>query len=150
MKRRPPKTKNKGSIMTDLHPMASQDLWPLVAYFAAVLVVVAVMVGGSYLLGERSLRPSKATLQAFESGIVAAGSPALRFSVSFYLVAIFFVIFDIEAIFIFAWAIAFRESGWAGYVEILIFIAVLVAALVYLWRIGALDWRTARQKSLDV
>lgn len=128
----------------------SQDLWPLVAYFAAVLVVVAVMMGGSYLLGERSRHPSKATLLAFESGIVATGTPSLRFSVSFYLVAIFFVIFDIEAVFIFAWAIAFRESGWAGYIEILIFIAVLVAALAYLWKIGALDWRTVRQKSLDV
>ena len=125
------------------------DLWPLVAYFAAILLIVAVMVGGSYLLGERS-RPSKATLQPFESGIVAVGTTSLRFSVGFYLVAIFFVIFDIEAVFIFAWAIAFRESGWAGYIEILVFIAVLAAALVYLWKIGALDWRTARQKSLDV
>jgi len=136
--------------MTNLNSVASQNLWPLVAYFAAVLVVVGVMIGGSYLLGERSRHPSKATLQAFESGIVGVGSPALRFSVSFYLVAIFFVIFDIEAVFIFAWAIAFRESGWAGYVEILVFIAVLVAALAYLWKIGALDWRTARQKFLDV
>ncbi len=133
-----------------LDTVPSQDLWPLVAYFAAVLGVVAVMLGGSHLLGERSRHPSKATLQAFESGIVAAGSPSLRFSVNFYLVAIFFVIFDIEAVFIFAWAIAFRESGWAGYAEILIFIAVLLAALAYLWKIGALDWRTARQKSLDV
>jgi len=126
------------------------NLWPLVTYFAAVLAVVAAMLGGAYLLGERSRRPAKATLQPFESGIVATGTPSLRFSVGFYLVAIFFVIFDIEAIFIFAWAIAFRESGWSGYVEILIFITVLVAALAYLWKLGALDWRTARQKSLDV
>lgn len=133
-----------------LDTVPGQDLWPLVAYFAAVLGIVAVMMGGSHLLGERSRNPTKATLQAFESGIVAAGSPSLRFSVGFYLVAIFFVIFDIEAVFIFAWAIAFRESGWAGYVEILIFIAVLLAALAYLWKIGALDWRTTRQKSLDV
>ena len=128
----------------------SRDLWPLVSYFAAVLAVVAVMMGGSHLLGERTRRPSKLTLQPFESGIVATGTPALRFFVSFYLVAIFFVIFDIEAVFIFAWAIAFRESGWAGYIEILIFIIILVAALAYLWKIGALDWRTARQKSLGV
>lgn len=128
----------------------SPDLWPLVTYFAAVLAVVAVMMGGSYLLGERSQHPSRATLQPFESGIVATGTPALRFSVGFYLVAIFFVIFDIEAVFIFAWAIAFRESGWAGYIEILVFITVLVAALAYLWKIGALDWRTVRQKAVDV
>ncbi|NIR32432.1 MAG: NAD(P)H-quinone oxidoreductase subunit 3 [Gammaproteobacteria bacterium] len=52
----------------------------------------------------------------------------------------FFVIFDLEAVFIIAWAIAMRDVGWAGYVEVSIFIAILVAALVYLWRIGALDW----------
>lgn len=128
----------------------TQDLQPLIIYFSAVLAIVAIMMGGSFLLGERSRKVSKATLQAFESGIVATGSPSLRFSVGFYLVAIFFVIFDIEAAFIFAWAIAYRESGWAGYAEILIFIGVLMAALVYLWKIGALDWRTARQKILNV
>lgn len=125
------------------------DLWPLVTYFAAVLAVVAIMMGLSYVLGERSRSRSKATIEPFESGIVATGTPLLRFSVHFYLVAIFFVIFDIEAIFIFAWAIAFRESGWAGYIEILIFITVLIAALAYLWMIGALDWRTDRQKAVD-
>lgn len=131
----------------DPNTAAPPELWPLVAYFLAVCVVVGVMLGASALLGERSRRPTRATLSPFESGIVAVGSPQLRFSVSFYLVAIFFVIFDIEAVFIFAWAIAFRESGWAGYIEILVFIAVLVAALVYLWLLGALDWRTARQKA---
>ncbi len=127
----------------------SPDLWPLLAYFSAVMAIVAVMLGLSYLLGERTRNPAKATLEPFESGIVAAGPSQLRFSVPFYLIAIFFVIFDIEAVFIFAWAIAFRESGWAGFIEILIFIAVLVAALAYLWLIGALDWRTARQKAVD-
>ncbi len=59
----------------------------------------------------------------------------------FYLVAMFFVIFDLETVFIFAWAIAFREVGWTGYIEMLVFVGVLVAALIYLWRLGALDWR---------
>jgi NADH-quinone oxidoreductase subunit A len=123
------------------------ELWPLLAYFFAVVVVVATMMGLSHLLGGRTQKPAKAMLEPFESGIVAASSAQLRFSVPFYLIAIFFVIFDIEAVFIFAWAIAFRESGWAGYMEILVFIAVLVAALAYLWLTGALDWRTARQKT---
>jgi NADH-quinone oxidoreductase subunit A len=60
----------------------------------------------------------------------------------FYLVAMFFVIFDLEAVFVIAWALAARPLGWAGYIEILIFIGVLMAALVYLWRLGALDWGT--------
>ncbi|MGH8548282.1 MAG: NADH-quinone oxidoreductase subunit A [Methylococcales bacterium] len=119
-----------------------ETLWPLIFYGFAVLAVVAVMLGGSYLLGHRARQSG----DPFESGIVPVGTSQIQYTVPFYLVAIFFVIFDLEAVFLFAWAIAFRESGWAGYIEILIFIGVLVAALVYLWRIGALDWRTARQK----
>jgi NADH-quinone oxidoreductase subunit A len=65
----------------------------------------------------------------------------------FYLIAVFFVIFDVEAMFLFAWAIAFRELGWAGYIEAIIFIAVLGAALAYLWRLGALDWGPPRHST---
>ena len=54
----------------------------------------------------------------------------------------FFVVFDVESIYIFAWAIAWRELGWTGYIEVLVFIGILLAALVYLWRLGALDWGT--------
>lgn len=129
--------------------VANPDLWPLVTYFIAVVAIVAVMMGFSYVFGERTKKPPKAMLEPFESGIVSVGTPLIRFSVRFYLIAIFFVIFDIEAVFIFAWAIGFRESGWAGYIEILIFIAILIAALAYLWMIGALDWRTERQKSVN-
>jgi NADH-quinone oxidoreductase subunit A len=64
----------------------------------------------------------------------------MRVSVKFYLVAMFFVIFDLESVFIFAWAVSVRQVGWAGYVEVLAFVGVLVAALAYLWRHGALDW----------
>jgi NADH-quinone oxidoreductase subunit A len=125
------------------------DLWPLLLYFGLVLVVVGAMLALPPFLGERRTRRTPATEQPFESGIVAVGSPQLRFSVHFYLIAIFFVIFDLEAVFIFAWAIAFRESGWPGYIVILIFIGVLIATLVYLWRIGALDWRTPRQRRVE-
>lgn len=123
------------------------NLGPLVAYSLVVVGVITAMLGVSYLLGER--RRDKATGEPFESGIVPVGDPHLRFSVHFYLLAIFFVIFDLEAIFIFAWAIAFRETGWAGYIEISIFIAVLLAALAYLWLNGALDWRTKRQRLVE-
>jgi NADH-quinone oxidoreductase subunit A len=67
--------------------------------------------------------------------------------VKFYLVAMFFVIFDLETVFIFAWAIAFRDVGWVGYIDILVFVGVLVAALVYLWRLGALNWGPPRERS---
>lgn len=127
--------------------MAQSDpLWPLVLYFTAILVLVAVMLGASYVLGPR--HATKATVQPFESGIVSVGSARLRFPAKFYLIAMFFVIFDLEAVFVFAWAISFRSVGWAGYVEILVFIGILIAALAYLWRTGALDWGPQRRRVL--
>jgi len=123
------------------------QLWPLMFYFAAVLAVVGSMLVIPRLLAQH--RREKATEQPFESGIVPVGDTHIRLAVHFYPVAIFFVIFDLEAIFIFAWAVAFREAGWLGYAEMLVFIGLLLVALVYLWKIGALDWRTARQKLQD-
>ena len=113
-------------------------LWPMVVYFIAVLALVASMLVLSYLLGQR--HRERATGEPYESGIVSTGSARLRFSVKFYLVAMLFVIFDLEVVFVIAWAIAFRELGWAGYFGVLFFIVVLVAALIYEWRLGALDW----------
>jgi NADH-quinone oxidoreductase subunit A len=118
--------------------------WPLVVYFALVIVVAAGMIGVSYFLGER--HQERATGQPYESGIATTGSARLRLSAKFYLIAMFFVIFDLEAAFIFAWAIAFRQLGWLGYAEIVLFITILLAALVYLWREGALDWGTNRRQ----
>ncbi|MAU00190.1 MAG: NADH-quinone oxidoreductase subunit A [Anaerolineaceae bacterium] len=113
-------------------------IWPFVVYGTAVFLLVAAMLGLSYVLGER--HKDRARNEPYESGITATGSARLRLSAKFYLVAMFFVIFDLEAVFIVAWAIGLMELGWAGYIEIAIFIGVLLAALVYLWRLGALDW----------
>lgn len=119
------------------------DLWPLLVYAAIVFSIVGIMLGLSALLGQK--RREKATVEPFESGIVSVGSAQFRVSVHFYLTAILFIIFDLEAVFLFAWAISIREAGWLGFWEIFIFIAILVAGLIYLWRAGALDWRTERQ-----
>lgn len=123
---------------------AAPPVWPLAAYFAATLLMVGIILLLSHFLGQRRRNP--ATVEPFESGIVSVGNARYRVPIPFYLLAIFFVIFDLEAVFLFAWAIAFREAGWAGYIEAVIFIGVLTAALVYLWKVGALDWRTPRQK----
>lgn len=120
-------------------------LWPLALYFCAVIAIVAVMVGVSFFLGER--HSQRTTGEPYESGIAPTGSARLRFDVKFYLIAVFFVIFDLEALFIFAWAVAVKELGWAGYIEIVVFIGILFAALVYLWRVGALEMRTVRQRA---
>jgi NADH-quinone oxidoreductase subunit A len=115
------------------------DLWPLAVYVAIVGMLVVAMLGLSYVLGQR--HQDRATGSPYESGILSEGSARVRFPAKFYLVAMFFVIFDLEAVFIFAWAIAVRETGWTGYAEISLFIMVLLATLAYLWRVGALDWR---------
>lgn len=117
---------------------ATDSLWPFVIYFLAVLLLVATMLVLSYLLGQR--RSNKATNMPFESGILSVGSPQIHLSAEFYLIAIFFVIFDLETVFIFAWAIAFFELGWSGFIAISLFIFILVVALVYELRSGALDW----------
>ncbi|HET9147826.1 MAG TPA: NADH-quinone oxidoreductase subunit A [Acetobacteraceae bacterium] len=113
-------------------------LWFLVVYFAAVLALVAGMIGASFAFGQRHL--ARATVQPFESGMIPVADARLRFPMQFYLVAMLFVIFDLESVFIYAWAIAIRPAGWNGYIAILGFIFLLLAALVYLWRIGALNW----------
>ncbi len=120
------------------------DLRPFLFYVALVLAVVATMLGLSYFLGQRISRPYKDI--PFESGIVSVGSAQFRISVHFYLSAILFIIFDLEVVFLFSWAVAVKQAGWPGFIEITIFIGILLAALFYLWRIGALDWRTQTQK----
>ena len=111
--------------------------WPLVLYFGLVLFVVGGMLGLSYVLGER--HRGRAMEQPYEAGMLPTGPARLRFDVRFYLIAIFFVIFDLEVAFLFAWAVAARELGWSGYVEVVIFTIVLVVGLVYLWRTGSLE-----------
>ena len=107
----------------------SAEIWPLAVYFGMVILLVITMLVLSWLLGQR--RRERATNDPFESGIVHVGSSQIRISVEFYLIAIFFVIFDLETVFIFAWAIAFFELGWQGYIAILVFIFILGIALVY-------------------
>ena len=113
-------------------------LWPLALYFGLVLLTAAGFIVLSYVLGERHNEPQ--TGQPYESGILSTDSARVRLSVKFYLIAVFFVVFDLESIFIFAWAVAVRGLGWSGYIEILIFIGLLMAVLGYLWRQGGLDW----------
>ncbi|MBB3062993.1 NADH-quinone oxidoreductase subunit A [Microbulbifer rhizosphaerae] len=126
--------------------LVNPSIWPLVVYCLAVFALIALMLGLSYFLGQR--RRDAATDEPFESGIISQGSARLRLSVGYYLVAILFIVFDLEAIYLFGWAVSFRETGLLGFVEATIFIVILLAGLVYLWRLGALDWG-GRQSSLE-
>lgn len=132
-------TGNPGAIQE------AQSLMPFLVYSLSVVGVLAATLLISWMAGSRT-RHRRATDQPFESGVVSVGNAdELRLSVEFYLVAMFFVIFDVEAIFLFAWAVAFFELGWRGYLGSAVFIIVLLAALVYEWRIGALDWGVKRR-----
>ena len=116
----------------------SVPLWPLLLYGAIVLSLVGMMLGLSYFLGQR--HNDHATQEPYEGGILSDGSARIRFSSQFYMIAMLFVIFDVETIFIVSWAIAFEELGWYGYFGVLIFIILLVVVLIYEWRNGALDF----------
>lgn len=121
-------------------------IWPLVAYTVAVFLLLALILGISYFLGEH--HSDKATGQPYESGILEVGSARLRLSIQFYLIAMLFVIFDIEVVFIVLWAVAINELGWPGYIGICVFIGLLVAVLIYEWSIGALDFGPNGKKIL--
>ncbi len=116
----------------------NNTIWPFIAFAIIVFALIGIMIGLSYALGER--HHEKATDEPYESGIPPTGDARLRFSSSFYLIAMFFVIFDLDAAFIMLWAVSFRELGLPGYIGIVIFIAILMVLLVYELSIGALDF----------
>ena len=120
--------------------------WPFLIYAAIVLLLVGIMISLSWILGEQ--HKEKLTGEPYESGIPPTGNARLRFSSHFYLIAIFFVIFDLDAVFILAWAISFRELGLAGYIGILVFIGILLVVLVYEIGIKALDFGPQGKKIL--
>ena len=128
-----------------------QNIQPFLIYALSVIALLAVVVIGSWLLGSLT-NQNKSTNMPFECGIVSVGSAdTTRLSIDFYLIALFFVVFDLETIFVFAWAVAFYELGWTGYIGCAIFIVILLIALVYELSTGVLDWgdrhRTGRDRS---
>lgn len=122
----------------------------LLLYVYATLLLIAAMLGVSYFLG--GVRNGRAMVEPFESGIVPVGQARLRLPVQYYVIGMFFVIFDMEAVFVFSWAIVVRPAGWTGYFAILVFLGFLLATFAYLWRVGALEWgprpRTISVRSL--
>jgi NADH-quinone oxidoreductase subunit A len=116
----------------------SISFMPLIIFAVIVIFIAGLIIGLSYFLGER--HRDAATDDPYESGIPPTGDARLRFSSGFYIIAMFFVIFDLDVAFIILWAISFRELGLPGYIGILIFTGILVVLLVYEIRIGALDF----------
>ena len=121
------------------------DMLPLLLFMLAVSAVIGVALVAAWFIGSKARHGGARTLP-FESGIVPVGdAEEMRLSIEYYLIAVFFVIFDLETIFIIAWAVAFYDVGWRGYIGASVFILILLAALFYEWRSGALDWGLKRR-----
>ena len=113
-------------------------------YVFLVLILIAIFLFLSSWLGEKKRNPEKR--RPYESGILPSGSARFPYPVPFYLVATFFLIFDVEAAYVFSWAIAFDDLGWNGWVQISFFVIVLLVSLFYIWKKGGLDWGTTSEK----
>ncbi len=111
---------------------------PVLVLFLLAAMIPMIMLAVAGVTGPRQPSPRKMT--PFECGVESFGDTRLRFSVRFFLVALFFIVFDIEAVFIFPWAVLFRELGLFGFFEMLIFLTVLLLGLFYVWKKGALEW----------
>lgn len=112
--------------------------FPILVTFVFAGVIVGAMVSLNRILGPK--RPGKVKSEAFECGNPSSGSAWGRFSVRFYLTAILFLVFDVEVVFLYPWAVELRRLGVFGLVEVLVFVTILIAGLVYAWERGALDW----------
>ena len=118
--------------------------WSAIAFILAAIGLVVFMLVVPRLLGGRSQGTQKEEI--FEAGVVGAGNARIRLSAKFYLVAIFFVIFDLEALYLYAYAVSVRETGWLGYATATTFIVDLLIGLVYALSLGALSWAPADKR----
>jgi len=122
-----------------------QTYWPVLLQALIAMAVATGMIGISYILGKKVRNRVKD--MPYECGITPTGSARERFSVKFYLVGMLFILFDIEAIFLYPWAVVYRELKMFAFFEMLIFIALVLAGFFYIWKKGALDWSGAGRPS---
>jgi len=119
-------------------PPPASELTALIIYATLAVALIGLLMGLTWLLGHKSRGGVKE--DPYESGVAPTGQARLREPVPFYLVAIFFIVFDVEAIFIVSWAVAWDRLGWTGYLQICFFILILLLGLIWLWKMGGLDW----------
>ncbi|GAB6905045.1 NADH-quinone oxidoreductase subunit A [Desulfosarcina cetonica] len=125
----------------DMHGLLSPwqpGMFSLILYGVVVIGLTGVLLFLSHWLGDH--RPDPEKLRVYESGIIPTGEARLRYPVPFFMVAIFFLLFDVEGAYIFSWAVAGRPLGWLGWFQIQYFILVLLAGLAYVWLKGGLEW----------
>ena len=120
-----------------------QLYFPVLLQVAIAAAVAAGLIVASSALGKRVRSPQKDT--PYECGIAPTGSARERFSVKLYLVGMIFILFDIEAVFLYPWAVVFRELKMFAFVEMLLFVALILVGYVYVWKKGVLDWSQAKE-----
>jgi len=114
------------------------DYIPILVHFVIVVALAGGILGLSWWVGVK--RPSKEKLAPYECGIPPVGDARGSFSISFYLIGMLFILFDVEAVFLYPWAVVFRSLRWSGFIEMTLYIAILLAGYIYIWKKGALDW----------
>jgi NADH-quinone oxidoreductase subunit A len=117
------------------------DWLPFAIYGFFALAIPSTMIAASFLLSQRPHQRVRARTTPFESGVSTGPMKQQRFTVSFYLTAMLFILFDIEIVFLYPLAVILHELAWFGFLEFLVFLAILLLAYVYIWRKGALEWR---------
>ena len=115
-----------------------QSYLPIVVFISVALAIGAVLLIAPFIVAYK--QPDSEKLSAYECGFAAFDDARMKFDVRFYLVAILFIIFDLEVAFLFPWAVAFKELGWFGFWSMMIFLGVLTVGFVYEWKEGALEW----------
>jgi NADH-quinone oxidoreductase subunit A len=116
------------------------DYFPFLVYAILAAAIPASMIAFSFLFAQRPKGRVKARFLPFESGVSEGPPPHQRFTISFYLTAMLFILFDIEIVFLYPLAVVLERLGWFGVTELLVFVAILAVAYVYIWRKGALEW----------
>jgi NADH-quinone oxidoreductase subunit A len=111
---------------------------PILILLVVSTMMAAVVIVLGTIIGPRHPTPRK--LQPYESGMMPIGPAQRRFPIKFYLIAVMFILFDVEIIFLYPWAVVFRQLGWFGFIEMLVFVGILLVGYVYAWRQGALEW----------
>jgi NADH-quinone oxidoreductase subunit A len=111
---------------------------PILVYAAAIVLIGLAILGLSAWVGAKGA--SREKLSPYECGIPPVGNARERFSISFYLVGMLFILFDVEAVFLYPWAVIYKSLKWFGFVEMFLFIVILLAGYIYVWKKGALDW----------
>jgi NADH-quinone oxidoreductase subunit A len=134
--------------MESISPVGTLSPWEpsifaLTIYAILILAVIASQLFLASWLGER--KPSIEKSRPYECGIIPTGSARFRYPVPFYLIAIFFLIFDVEGAYILSWAVTYKDLGWGGWAQMAFFIVVLLLGLLYIWKRGGLDWRPAHK-----